>query len=332
MYGITGGLEVTNNNTDVKLMNINGINYVVSDKFRTSLRDIFIDWGTFLEIYHDNLDYALLFNQIIKLLNIKENENLREHLIPVIDKIYNLPLYTHMICMMKQFIIYEPVSLAIHELFVTIKLYYENIIEKYVNTRNEYIDKNNLKDEKNNFSELKTYWSNLNEQHNLDSSSIILLFLNPPLGLKSNLNITVTNVEETYKLKQNLKLFKYKGFCIKVPHERLKALLEFPIDDFINSIVALNGDIKIPDFNKIETMIKNHIKKTPDEIKIEDNYKRSKPPKNLSQIELAKWYIEAILTMRKNLLPYGSKFEEYYVNKANIFNNINLDLKNELKL
>ena len=133
----TGGLEPSDKKSTT--LSINDINYVISDRFRSMLRDSLIDWGTFLEVYHDNISYTLLFDQMVKLLNIKENENLREFMIPLIKKIYHLPAEAHLACMLKQFMVHEPISLTIHSLFTTIKLHYEYIVELFINVRNKYI-------------------------------------------------------------------------------------------------------------------------------------------------------------------------------------------------
>lgn len=324
----TGGLEPKE---DENILPIDGINYVVSDKFRMMLRDSFIDWGTFLEIYHDNLDYATLFDQIIKLLNVKENESIRHFLIPMVKKIYALPAEAHMTCMLKQFIIYEPVSVAIHSIFITIKMFYEHLIEQFLITRNRYIELNNTKDKTNDLTQLKEYWSSLNQQYNLETSSLLLLFINPPNGLKSGIYFAIEGNNAVAKFKQSIKQFHYKGFCIKEPHKRLRALLEFPVNDIIAAISKLDSIVEFPNFKKVENYIAEKIKLIPEPIKIKDTFVRLKPPADIEsdEIALAKWYIEAILELRKELLPYGSKYEEYYIQKAKVFTEINRELKQE---
>ena len=236
----TGGLEY--NDDSSKTLDIEGVTYVVSDRFKSMLRDSFIDWGTFLEIYHNNLSYTLMYDQMIKLLNIKENENLREFMLPLIKKIYHLPASAHMACMVKQFMIYEPLSVIIHSLFTTIKMHYESIVDKFLQCRNNYISTNNLNDKTNNIPRLKKYWQNMDQQYNLDSSSVTLLFLHPPAGLKSKLNFNITGLESYIApLKDAVKQFRYLGFCPKVPQVRLKALLDFPINEFTNAITAMDA-------------------------------------------------------------------------------------------
>lgn len=328
MYRI-GGLEPNQDNS--KTLDVDGITYVVSDKFRTMLRDSFIDWGTFLEIYHNNLNYALMFDQMVKLLNIKENENLREFMIPLVKKIYHLPAQAHMACMLKQFMIYEPVSVAIHSLFTTIKLHYEYIIELCISARNKYILENDINDKTNDILELKKYWEDMNQQYSLESSSTMLLFLNPPKGMKSKLNFNITGHEiEIAKLKDSIKKFNYLGFCPKVPQVRLKALLDFPINEFVAVIKKIDPTAKFPNYANLEKEITAGLSKMPTAPIIEDNIKRIDPPKELTDnIELAKWYIDAILDLRKELLKYGAMYEEYYVDQAKIFVELNDKIKQE---
>lgn len=323
----TGGLEPVDS---AEIMTVDGIDYVVSDRFRMMLRDSFIDWGAFLDTYNDNLDYATLFDQMVKLLNVKDNDNLREFMIPIVKKIYELPAKAHIVCMSKQFFIYEPVSIAIHSLFTTIKLFYEHIVDLFIITRNRYIDLNNTNDKINNLHDLKKQWSDMNDQYMLDSSSITLLFINPPTGMTSGIHFSVVGKAEIIKeLKVAIRKFHYPGFCPKVPNERLRGLLGFPIETFIKAIKALDNSVEFPNFDKINTLVKDHLDQLPEEPTVPDIPNREVPPEGLDQISLAKWYIEAILDLRKKLLPYGNKYEEYYVQKARIFTDLTNDIKTE---
>lgn len=325
----TGGLEPSN---DEKTMSIDGLNYVVSDKMKSMLRDTFIDWGTFLEIYHDNLDYTILFDQIVKILGLKETENLKESMLPLVKKIYELPANAHIAAMLKQFMIFEPVSVAIHSLFTTLKVHFEQLFELFLITRNAYILNNNTKDKINDLTSLKKYWNDMNEEYQLDSSSPMLLFMNPPKGMKSKLNFNVSNHEEVIaKLKDAVKSFHYQGFCPKVPYKRLSALLEFPIKEFVAAIRSLDPDAKFPDYPKIEEHIARELSSLPQKPTIEDNITREEPPKNMTDTtELIQWYVEAILDLRKKLIKYDDIFEDYYIEHAKAIVRINDFIKKEL--
>ncbi len=329
MYRI-GGLEPSNEKP--KTMKVEGIDYVVSDKFKSMLRDIFIDWGTFLEVYHNNIDYSTMFDQVVRLLNIKENENLRDFMLPLVKKIYHLPASAHMASMLKQFMVYEPVSVAIHAIFTTLKNHFESLVEQFISARNKYILENDLKDKTNNLERLAKYWDDMNSEYNLDSSSLLLLFLHPPKGLKSHLNFGITGKESVIdKLKTAVKKFNYPGFCPKVPYERLKELLEFPVNEFTAAIRSIDSDAMFPDYAKLEKTIESKLSDMPEKPVIPDDMKRDDPPDELKdKLEICKWYVSATLDLRKSLLDYGKKFEDYYIKQAEILNDINNSIKIEL--
>ena len=330
MYRI-GGLEP--DDTNVKIMEIDGLKYVVSDKFKSMLRDSFINWGTFLEVYNNNLDYVTMFDQVVRLLNLKQNENLQDSMLPMLKNIYNLPANIHMLSMLKQFMIYEPVSLSIHALFIAIKNHYEEIFETFISSRNKYINVNNLPDRTNDLSKLAKIWSRLNDENNFDSSSIMLLFMNPPKGVKSYLNFNITGKEKVIiPLRKAVKKFHYPGFCPKMPYERLKSLLEFPINEFIIAIKEIDQNVLFPDYKNIEFMLEKKMEFMPELPEVIDDLKREDPPDNLvNKIDICKWYVNAILDLRKSLLKYGKEYEEYYIKQAEVIKEITILLNEELK-
>jgi len=344
----SGGLEPDNNES---LININGTDFLITNKFKTMLRDSYIDWGTFLEIYHDNIQLRDMFDQVSKLLNVKDNENLHSAMIPIVEKIYDLPLEAHMTVLLKQFMLYEPVSLAIHGLFTTFKHHFEYLVELFSNLRNDYITENKLKVKLNDWSELTRYWEEKNLEYELESSSVILLFLNPPKKIKSKMHYKIPGKEELIScLRDAIKKFTYLGWCPKVPHKRLQALLKFPINEFVSIIRSINPNVDLPDYKKIEQLISDVLSTKPIKPEIKDNYSREKPPKELeqlvkkksskttnsdeynqAQIKLVKWYVNKILDLRKQLLPYGKQLEMYYVDSAKKISEINTIIKQHLK-
>jgi hypothetical protein len=324
-----GGLEKLDN--DESVIDIDSIKYVIDDKFRSMLRNTLIDWESFLEVYHDSMDDNTMFNHIIRLLNLKDTKNIKDMMLPLVKTVYNMPIESHMAAMTKQFMLYEPVSYAIHSVFSTIKRHYENIVEKYVIARNRYILLNKTTDKENDWVELVKYWADLNDEYELDSSSIILLFLNPPKGLNSKLHIELKSVPETITLKAGLKKFHYPGFCPKVPKERLDKLLTFPLDLFVSAIKKLDPDAKFPDYKNLEKLVSDILKKKPSKPDLTDNIPRESPPDIKDKIELIKWYVDKIFELRKKITSYGKKYEEYYTQHAILLNEINLAIKEELK-
>lgn len=328
MYCI-GGLE--DNDDEYPSYVLGGNEYLLADKFKTMLRDSLIDWGSFLEVYEDEMNSDVMFKQIIKLLNIKDNNNLNNMLVPILKKIYNLPAKSHMACLLKQFMLYEPVSISIQMLFSTLKNHYEYIVHLFIKSRNKFIDENKIANKTNTWEELLDKWNIDIEKNQIDTSSIILFMLNTPDNIKQRIYYETSDKEVDNVIKiliDKVKRFKYPGFCPKVPHERLEKLLKFPLYEFVNAIKILDPEIEFPDYKKLESeinsLLENKIDKPeiPD-IKIEpiDENKIEKIKNN--ELEIAKLYVSEILEYRKKLLPIGQKYEQYYVDTAKLLDTIN---------
>jgi hypothetical protein len=298
-----------------------------------------------------------MFDEITKLLDIKENENLRDIMLPLVKKIYHLPASAHLSCMMKQFMIYEPVSIAVHGLFTLFKHHYESIVEKFIIARNKYLSINDISNaQTNDWNTLLQEWNDANEKYALESSSVILLFINPPKHIKSNIHYKVPGMEDQIqKLKLAIKQFNYPGFCPKAPYQRLLKLLTFPINEFVNCIKALDATVHFPKYNIIEKQMATLLSidtKKPD---IPDNIKRESPPKELvaaskkeghdaipsileiqnikpsAKLQLIQWYVTQILSLRKQLLPYGKLYEEYFIDIAKKINKVTELIKDEFE-
>jgi hypothetical protein len=273
---------------------IGGIERYVGNKLEFMLSDTIIHWETLLKAYAKYKNDEIFFEEVLKILGIKENKNLRELILPISKKIYNLPDKFHIIGMMKQYFIYEPLSLVIHNIFMLIKNHYEKIVTDFITARNNYIIKNKLNDlnikepkphnSKNQLNDLNyliDLWSNLDLQNNLNTSSIILYFINPPENIDNQLNLDISCInssnssnssnnsnnsnsnsisnnlkKQIKKLIISIKKFNYPGFCPKVPYSRLKKLLTFPLNNFIKTIQLLDPDYKSIDYKNIESKIK----------------------------------------------------------------------------
>ena len=243
----TGGLQ-QKKNKKIKIIKIGGTEYVIDEKFKSSLRESIIDWGTFLEIYKDDLDYSNLYEHVVEILNIKENDNIKELIIPLLKEIYELPAKAHMACMIKQFVIYEPVMLSIKELFHTIRKHYEWLFEKFIIARNKYINEKDTINKINDWEKMLKKWNDLNNKFNLNSSSPILFFLNPPPDINSGINFEIEGKEKLIdELLVSISKFKYPGFCPKEAHKRLKKLIKFPVDYFSLVIKDIDKNILLPD-------------------------------------------------------------------------------------
>lgn len=312
---ILGGLESTGK-TD-RILTIGGTRYTTGGKYRYMLRDLILDWETFLNVYQESLDYDHLFSQVVKLLNIKENENLRESMIDVIQEIYKLPAKQHLLCMMKQFMIYEPVSIAIHSIYIIFKHHFENIVKSYCSIRNAYIEKNKLNDAPNDWNYLINHWNEQNNYYELDSSSIILLFINPPKGIKTEMRFLIKGNPHTTELMKAIKKYHYTGFCPKVPHRRLTELLNFPFQEFKNAILSMDKNISFPNYTQIEKEMRITLGKKITKPIINRKFNIENPPSGLKEkMDIIKWYVSKILEMRKELLPEAKLYENYYTDMA----------------
>jgi hypothetical protein len=343
-----------------QLIMIGGIERVVGDKLEFMVVHNMIEWESLLKSHEKYKDNEIFFEEVLKLMGIKETENLRELILPISKKLYNLPDEFHIIGMMKQYFIFEPLSLVIHNIFMLIKNHFEKIVIDFVGIRNNYIteliNKDNI-NELNDINELIDYWSNLSLQNNVDTSSQILYYLNPPEHIDNRLNITINNKYLSKKINKSIKQlissikqFQYPGFCPKVPYTRLKKLFKFPLNNFIKTIKLLNPQYKHVNYKLIENEISKIIKDIP--INPIKNYKNEyfrfknprfteykkmhetneiifkKPQKVLDKeeseilLELIKWNMTKILELRHKLLPEAKKQEKYYNELAVIFEKV----------
>ena len=320
-----GGLDDRCKNKEI--LRIGDVNFLITNKMRSSIRDSMIDWGTFLEIYEGQPDEEKLFGQVIGLLNVKGDTGLKKVIAPLCEKIYGLSDDAHLNSMIKQYFSYEPMSLAMRNLFMLIKCHYETIVWTYVRARNKHIEtkitkKNDEKNEKNDIEKIKSTWHELNNKHNLNSSSETLLFLNPPDEFKIMLNIEIKGVDPSTATKiktlsNAINEFHYDGFCQKVPWLRLKSLLKFPVEKFAAAIKALDSSVKLPDYDKLEKTISDALRgvnvKKPTSNKSQP---RKKIPSNLKGLDKVKWCMKQIFELRKRLLEKGEQYEKYYVDHA----------------
>jgi len=312
----TGGLESKKNMLIAKL---GGVDFIYGEKFKMMMRDSLVDWGTFLEVYDSIVDYRMLFEQSVKLLNIQNSENLHAHLIPLLEKIYSLDEKSHLVCMMKQFMIYESLSIAIHSLHMVCRVHYESQLKRYLTLRNEHI-KNKPAFKTNDIDYLEKYLIELNEQNNLSSSSVWLLFVNPPEELDVVIHLE-TDLPAGKKFADSIGKWHYKGFCPKVPSARLQSLMQFPIIALSDAIKELNPSENIVDYEALEEYTVKTLKEMPSPPPAPPVYKRVTPPKT-DKITKAKFLIEEILAIRRSLVNSGVAWEQYYAEQAVVFQKI----------
>jgi hypothetical protein len=351
-----GGLEPNDKDRN-EIITINNTKFIISEKFKTMLRDSIIDWDTFLNVYNTSINNEIMLKQVQRLLDIHDSHTKdMEVFISALKKIYKMPLESHISHLINQFMIQEPMSYAIHGIFTTIKNYFESVFELFIEERNNYIIENDTKDTLNDYPSLLSSWKKINIDYNLETSSIKLLMLHPPKYIKQQVQFKIKGIDISQLLKK-IKMFTYPGFCPRVPHKRLQELLKFPVNEFINIIYKLNPKIKFPNFKEIEKKALSLIEHQ-DKPKFVDNFEREKPPEKLvskhevihvndssshhekikindknrskQNLQLVKWYVDKILLMRKTLVPIGSQYENYFINIAKQLNEVNKLLEKEL--
>lgn len=315
MYA-TGGLEPAYE--DDETIEIDGFKYRTNDRFRSAIRESLIDWGTFKEVYEGTISNEILFDRINQILNLKPTPGFDGMLVEILKTLYELPASVHVEAVFKQKALFEPLSAAIKLVFDKFKEHYEIIVEQYILARNKYIESSKLPDKLNDFSEFVQKSEEFDKKYNLQSSSPILLFINPPNGLKSHLHIQVESLSQTQQLRKAIKKFHYPGFCPRVPKERLAKLLDFPLMEFVSLIQLMDPEITFPDYRKISHKVEKLIRTAPEKPEIEDQYKRKTPPE-LGPSETLQWYIEEILNMRKTLVDEAKKYTIYYNEQAKLF-------------
>ena len=327
-----GGLEVVDPQR-MEVVTIGGVDHCVIENFKCALRNNILDWSTFLEVYRGKIPERVLFEQVLQVLNIRQEKVAPEELLELLKTVYLMPADTHLVCMTKQFNILRPFGEALYSLFQLVLSHYEAVVRTFVETRNRYlrdqssgldhIKTSSYKDAKNNWDELLSGWEKENQDRNLQSSSVILLFLNPPGGLESGLRYETPGAEKECKaLKTAVAAFRYQGFCPKVPEKRLCALFEFPLKEFVVAIRTMDPKVRFPDYGMIETAVSSLIARAPKPPSVVDKYPRKDPPKKLlagdQRPALIKWYMQELLALRKHLLPQGEKLEQHYMALARL--------------
>jgi len=341
-----------------EIIKIGGIERHVGNKLEFMISNNIIQWEQILIAHEKYKKDNIFFDEVIRILGFKENQNLLELILPMSKKIYNLPDKFHIISMIKQYFIYEPLSLVIHNIFMIFKNHYEQIFNDFITARNKYIVENKLDNNRNKIIDLNfllDYWGDINIQNNIDTSSLILYFINTTENIDNNLDITIIdadkNIVSLIKILQNkLKKFNYPGFCPKVPYTRLKKLLIFPLETFVKVIKLLDKEYKTIDYKLIENKIKkildnfhlvnplleykniykrekNPINKIYKLIEKEEKFKKRKKNEHEQNdhkimIETIKWYVDKTLQLRKQILPEAKKLEKYYNELAKLFEEV----------
>ena len=230
-----GGVSAVDGGTTEYKLNVDYLDNYLSTKIKL--------WDSFNKNYTDkemrtkkqnlfNLAYDIAPNNLASYKSIVDTYNSHD----LIKTIFN------------DMDILKPIRKTLRHLFMTWKSYIESIIQIFVDNRNE------LDVAKNNFDKMLQIWKDLDDEHEIDTTSFILFFNFPPknfelknvpkidFSIKSNSHISAFN--------KKTKDFYYKGYCDFDIINRWDLLLKFPITE----LIAANNSIsktKIPKVNKI---------------------------------------------------------------------------------
>lgn len=383
---------------------IDSVNYLVTGRTKRALDSVLVNWEVFQEVYKNEELNNTLFNQILEMIHMNpDHVPIQETTLEMVKKIHALPDKSHIVSMFQQFMVYEPLSIAIYGVFLIYKTHFENQIRLYVDVRNNWITKNfagiatNPAGIANDLQSLLVTWSDLCIQHSIDTSSLILYFVNPPIesinrdatesilaeknglipkgiglidtgedddshresdvivvdvnqqmdSLETEVATTTSHfdlrmdedqllripvgdppIPETEILARALSTWHYRGFCPKVPHERLLALLSFPIHELHDAIRALKPDHTPPDYAEIDNRMHEAftaIGKFPeidnpiDPARNPSAQARRTPPTGLDDNALIIWYVTDILEIRKSLMSKCRKCEAYFIKQINTY-------------
>jgi len=277
-------------------------------KPHNSIRQKIIYWKTYQEYHKANIstgqiDEKLFYEEVKKLLNLVPDDDIPS----LLEKIYTLPDREHVLQINRECLAYEPVSSAIRKLFMLLKQHYETTITYFIQTQNEKTRVINVLDD------LYEEWKTIDKEKALESSSLLLLFMNPPFRTDSVVVLDLDN-PKINDFNDKLFDFHYLGFCPKVPLIRLEALLKFPIFELVDAIQSMDATYEPVDYDKLYDAVKD-IPAIEPPSKAESS-KRSDVPEDLIGINKTIWLVGAILDTRFALLPECEKFIQYYIDTS----------------
>ena len=355
----TGGLHCLDDPTisggqSIKLFD-ESYNVVIGDKTKYQILDMNLDWDAILKNYWHDFDEFVkpsdtsnFVGSICNMFNFPYIDNTSE-LLSLLKQLYNLDDQHHLRAFIKLYKIHESLSLTIKPLYTIWRNHLEKLIVDFNNMRTEYINKYESKyiNKINHLDQLVGQWSKIDTEYNINSSSKILLYFNPPATpgelpwisksdktwIIPKFYIRIGDIKDKLlydaiqDFENQLNQFTYLGFCPCRPIFRLVELFKFPIKELIICLELL-GNIPAnychlyKHIENISTKIKKpklNIEPIGRSIYIKNDASLSDQNNILKEI---RWYVEELLKLHMKLKKYILKYEKYYVNVAKIFNKI----------
>jgi hypothetical protein len=363
---VHGGFTIDSNK---KLKMIEN-NIVVGTTSKQFVKNKIIEWESFKNIYYVNgkLD-PKHYTKLLEVLNYifpfplyttDDNE-----IQALISKLYNAQPYELFNSLTKLINIHGTFSASVRHLFMSYKIYLENLIEIFVILREEYLAKYDLADnEINDFNGLLDRWNDIDTKNSVNTSSPILFFNFPPKKIKLDATIPkihwkIKNNKHDLKNKNHISEinghiqkflddikktnFNYIGFCPHVAIHRLLLLLKFPTMNLLNAIYKLDNEshkkyvkiniscgLTVKKIKNLSPQIKKMMEMN-DTIKLTRTHVNCKNFTQKDSIKIRITRFEKLLykfiKLYKDILPYLVKKEKFIAEISHDINTISKDIQ-----
>ena len=305
-----------------------------------------IEWESFKDTYYVDSKlppkhyskFLEILNYILPLPIYTENE---DEILFLMTNIYNAKPEELANALVKTINVHGIFKLSIRHLFMSYKLYLENIIEIYVGLREEYIAKHELhNNEINDFKDLLVRWNDIDIKNSIDTSSPILFFNFPPSGVEMEESIPKLHWEikglhqgKEGHIQQFLSdiaktKFYYAGFCPHVAVKRMMLLLLFPTHNLLKALHEIGSELHPKKYDRLNCECNAIVKKinklkgdvaamvkSGDEIHIkrkqmEAKKKFTKKDSTEDKILYFEKYVQAFIELYKGLMTHLIKKEK----------------------
>lgn len=328
---------------------------VCSWRILYNLRNKLFNWQAFIGYYWDDdnddgivdKDKDKFFEEVKNLLCIDQQLS-NDKIYLFINKILSIREDIFIKKIKKEFNAHACLSMALSEMFVVFKKYFEKLIKKFAIERNKYIKLHDTPDTKTNIKLLNDKWNKTDSIYDNMSSSILLYYFMPQKTVNKSklkiphykINITTDDIElsDTLSLlKKKLKKFSYPGFCSKFPLSHMMKLLLFPMEEFENCLLLLDNTYEPTNFYPAYQLLKINTHILMKQIKqIKHMYKSSNQHfkhvniNSNSNIRIIKNNIDKILDNYSSIYLKLQMIEEFYDTLANVISHLTKILRDDI--
>ena len=341
-YKLHGGVAISISGGDGKIRK-----YVAGNKHSVTLRSKVLEWGTFKDMYKNELDEAgikVLCDTANLIMDGRKSLNIEDTL-EILRAMYKLDDNHLFRVMARRLDFGEFTKTALKSLFKNWAGYVEKLVVQYIEVRNTYIEKNKSGDVPNDMDALAKNWRAIDQYYGIDSSAPVLLYSHFPdrpynlpwlrgefvdedvwdiIPEKVHWDVAGTPATTSFWKALSKSGFVYLGFCPKAPKVRLLSLFKFPVDDLLEAIKALGGSPASPiSLAELSSMVCGGPK--PDANFIIPEIARGVEP-DLDNVAKVKWYLDQFVQMYVASKPHFEKIEKYYTGLAEFLGSVSIKL------